>query len=1300
MILPSSKSRLWVKILSALCMLFLLLVLLMLTTIRFYDAQIREFSQHQSITAYAKKNFGIDIKVGSFLYQRKLHHWQINTSDFVLKSSYFDLSMKDFRLSLFLFENFLDEASSVSTLYANEVKLSLKKTPSSTTPAPISQSGLSVVEKQWRKFKNYLTNLPYTKSIFLLFFDRKRMSLIPSEKFFKITLNNIGIVMEEQTAFDIRKVVYDNTHHSQQMIEVEIQKISHYHTRYQEIVLSFKNNPNQSENWHIVGQIASITNTAIPKQINYPTEIYFQGNIRLTPTHHQVASAQADLRGKMRNREKYSASSDIKFIVGINTVLKLSLLDLQMNDQPLGNLDGLINFSKHKAELTIQDFKLGVLSLTIPSITSELSIKKVNARVKNLFLAYDYATGELVHFNLDIPNANIHFNTSHLSDIRHIALSYRQSGEDKSLKIKIPKIEISLNEQAKTSTFNLSDIILDVDLVGDLSSLSAIRINPSSLHLNEALLHIDGIYYIQTARKNNLKLQLRSSNTSVKDIQPIVQHIPNEYDLSWLKNLVSGHTQALEITIEDNIGIKQKKSTRNNSPNSNRKVSVLVRSDKIRFYPYEGWPMIEAHQASALYKDDQLLVQAEKVIDKLSKLEVNNPLVLINFDDLSGHISIEGEVKSSNTSAIDFIQSSPIPQLSGWEKFWHKLHVKGELNGPISIMIPIVSNTAVPVNLNFDLKINNALIDYDGYNIHRAQGNLIVQDNLIYTSTFTGLIAGRMPAQFRMHQPDNAIGRVDYIVKVPKVENYVNFATGHATFSGQMSYRYDTFKPIVFSIHSPLKNASLNLLSLFKKKRGEKKPFYTRIKRTKNTIKFDIAFAENRLSATYDQKKNRLEPFVLTIGKSQHKRHSLKKGAYIFIDTPYINVNQWAALLNKRKNLNRSSLSLKMPSIPWPQLFFKSEVIVMNNSTFNHSTMTINLAPNNAFKMRIATDDKIDVDIQGQENNYLDIAVNKLNLSWGSTHSVHQTVHQTTPQKKQQEKSTTSCYTPNYHHHHVLFPKITLRGKNIRLNHSSPATFIANGSLKEQALLFNQFRFNHPEVSILIKDFSYKYREKKSATTRFNVNIKANTITPLMGLFGLKYPDYLAEDIDASGDFYWQGAPWCVAKNNLQAKIKSKTGIGVIKSVEPGIGRLFSLLNLKILFERFQDNEKIRQRKDELEQQGLNFDKTKLEAEINNQIVEIKQLRIDSPIAVIKLKGKADDILNKYDFVANVKPEVVPTLVTLTAIFGGPLSGVITLFSSELLSLLNLDDYLLSYDLTLKGDINNIEVRRKNNAPK
>ena len=196
------------------------------------------------------------------------------------------------------------------------------------------------------------------------------------------------------------------------------------------------------------------------------------------------------------------------------------------------------------------------------------------------------------------------------------------------------------------------------------------------------------------------------------------------------------------------------------------------------------------------------------------------------------------------------------------------------------------------------------------------------------------------------------------------------------------------------------------------------------------------------------------------------------------------------------------------------------------------------------------------------------------------------------------------------------------------------------------------------------------------AQTRINLLLQISDAGKILARSG--YPNTVKGGSGKlAADLSWGGSPDDFNYATLNGMLKLDTGKGQFLKMDPGAGKLLSILSLQSLPKRitldFTD----------VFSDGFQFDNINGNAAIKNGVIDTQDLHIDGSSAKVTMKGSVD--LNSET--QNLRVRVLPTLGDSVSLLGaftaGPVIGLGSLIISKVLG--NPLDKLVSFEYNISG---------------
>ncbi len=152
-----------------------------------------------------------------------------------------------------------------------------------------------------------------------------------------------------------------------------------------------------------------------------------------------------------------------------------------------------------------------------------------------------------------------------------------------------------------------------------------------------------------------------------------------------------------------------------------------------------------------------------------------------------------------------------------------------------------------------------------------------------------------------------------------------------------------------------------------------------------------------------------------------------------------------------------------------------------------------------------------------------------------------------------------------------------------------------------------------------------------------------------------------------SGNISWPGAffspDFATASGHLDLSISS----GKLDNVEPGLGRLISLVSLNNLPRRLTLNFK------DLSEEGLYFDTLSGGLNLRDGDLVMEEMRIDSPLVDVDIAGSTNLLSQRHDLQLEVTPKIKSSLPIAAGLLAGPQTGALVFLVDKLAESMGVD---------------------------
>ena len=266
------------------------------------------------------------------------------------------------------------------------------------------------------------------------------------------------------------------------------------------------------------------------------------------------------------------------------------------------------------------------------------------------------------------------------------------------------------------------------------------------------------------------------------------------------------------------------------------------------------------------------------------------------------------------------------------------------------------------------------------------------------------------------------------------------------------------------------------------------------------------------------------------------------------------------------------------------------------------------------------------------------------------------------------------------------FPAMRLESKRVIVNGQNLGRAILTVDKDPEGLLLSQLEIKSKRLTLIASgEWIQAPQEVPATALEFYLHIpKAGDLLTDMNITH----NIQGAEATIEGDLKWQGGPHRISVQGLQGELSVDIGKGSILDVDPGIGRIFGLLNLsptsflRRLSLDFSD----------IYAKGFGFDRMLGSFEFEKGNATTEGFQIDGPAAKILISGRVGLVKRDLEQTIVVAPQVSSSVTLATAI-ANPAAGVAMLLARGLMG--DELDKLTSYRYTVTGSWDEPEISEK-----
>jgi uncharacterized protein (TIGR02099 family) len=805
-------------------------------------------------------------------------------------------------------------------------------------------------------------------------------------------------------------------------------------------------------------------------------------------------------------------------------------------------------------------------------------------------------------------------------------------------KIDIDQSQGKLTLDSSAATLNFTPVLrwtLPADqLAGEVDwkinnknlSLDVKRLALKNEHLDAEL---EASFSSDGAQKQILDLTGHVSHVDLKYGRFYYPNRLSKDTVDWLDNsILSGRGEDVNVRIKGDL---------KDYPFSDGKKGILKVTanlkDAVLDYS-EGWPKVEGVNLAMLFEGKRMELNASAghlLGNEIKKAKITIPDLEANENVLD----IVGELQSPVSEGVKFLNASPIAKLASGFTETLKTTGNGKLN--LNLHIPLnhsaetkvkgtylISNgsmlsESIPelTKLNGTIEFTESSINANNINTWAYGAPAVFSVNTdknhaIQISAHGRLTDAGLKKSFDNLLPSTISGSTEWVAKA-KIQNSQSEVSIHSSLVGLSS-----------KLPAPLGKSITEAMPLL----IEKKP----ISATQDAIKVSLGQSINaKLIRTSQNGITKIDKG--DIGINVVPEITSQKGLSLRANLENLDIDEWLAQLDKSAGTNASS----------HVAINRIELTTQHLDIFDRRINALKLnarSTDNSWIMNLKSDE-VTGDLKWSQDGNGKLSGNLANLIFPSP----------TPDAA---KSPTH---PVVKQLNLKYPALDITADNFEIGKKKFGRLELQAKEQLGNWGIDKLRLTSADGVINANGEWNNWKNRPNTRLRFNWEIND------MGraLKRLDIGDMIkGGSAEITGQLKWSGSPHEFDIPNLSGSLHLDAKKGQMLQVEPGVGRLFSILSLQNLPRRLTLDFK------DLFSSGFTFDKINADVNIERGIMYSDNFKMAGPTAQVEIKGETDLDKETQHLYIKVKPFISDTL-SLAAFAGGPAVGAAAYIAQKIL---------------------------------
>ncbi len=805
------------------------------------------------------------------------------------------------------------------------------------------------------------------------------------------------------------------------------------------------------------------------------------------------------------------------------------------------------------------------------------------------------------------------------------------------------KVDINQNQGKVTLNSNAASLnfmpvlrgALPIDkLAGDVQwqiKNKALNIDVSNLAFKNT--HLEGelaAHFTSDGAQNRfLDLTGHVNKIDLKSARFYYPNIIGKNTLDWLdKSILSGVGEDVNVRIKGNL---------NDYPFEDSKTGIFKVTANIKDATLdysEGWPKVEGAHLAMLFEGKRMELNASAghlLGNEVKKAKITIP----DLDAVDPMLDIVGELQGPLSEGIKFINGSPIAKLANGFTDTLKTSGAGKLN----------LNLHVPLNHSIETKVkgiyvidNGSMLSESIPDLTKLNGTVEFTESSINASNINTWISGG-PAIVSINTDKNhaiqiaAHGHLTDTGLKKSLDNLLpNTLLGSADWVAKVQILN---KQSEVAIRSNLVGLSSKLPAPFGKSAADTMPLLVEkksINETQDLIKVSLG---NTLNAKFIRtSQNGVSKIDKgDIGINVASEISSQKGVSIHANLESLDIDEWLAQFNQTTSTNMTS------NFAINRIDLTSNQLDMFDRRINALKINAKLV-DKAWLMNLKSNE-ITGDLKWSQEENGKVSGNLANLIFPAP----------TPDAL---KKTNNIVAKQLN---LKYPAIDITAENFEIGKKKLGRLELQAKEQFGNWGIDKLRLSSSDGVINANGEWNNWKYRPNTKLRFSWEVYD------MGkmLKRLDFGDVIkGGSAEITGQLKWAGSPHEFDVPNLSGSLRLDAKKGQIIQVEPGVGRLFSILSLQNLPRRLTLDFK------DLFSSGFTFDKISADVNIERGIMYSDNFKMDGPTALVEMRGETDLDKETQHFYIKVKPYISDTL-SLAAFAGGPAVGAAAYIAQKLL---------------------------------
>jgi uncharacterized protein (TIGR02099 family) len=685
---------------------------------------------------------------------------------------------------------------------------------------------------------------------------------------------------------------------------------------------------------------------------------------------------------------------------------------------------------------------------------------------------------------------------------------------------------------------------------------------------------------------------------------------------AWLaRGIVAGQASEVEVRLQGDLA-----HFPFDGPQPGRfRVAARVHDGELDYA--EGWPRIRGIDAELVFEGDRMDItgHAGTILGaKLAGVKVAIP----HLRDRGPRVHVSGEARGPTAEFLRFLQESELKNSAG--RSTASLDAAGEGHLKLRLELPIADLTATKVAGEYDFTGNRLTLTSDLPPLEDAAGKVAFTDASLSVPQVRARIFGGPVTVTGGTRPNGQIdfharGEAQPAALGALFDHPLRRAlSGSAPYTATVSLRNALQRVVV---DSSLRGVASQLPPPFEKAAAETLPLHVEFVPGESGATERIGITLGRVAAAEVTRRRQGEAMQLQRGSiwfgpvpGRALRQPERRGILVYGSLASLDADRWRAVMGGDDGGETLPTAIELRIA---RLDASGKRI--NNLALRGSADAAGWA---------AT---VDADEMAGQLNYTRQAGGKLTA---------RLLHFTVPQSLDTEKRASSAKPSDLPAMDLVAERFTLGGKSL-----GRVELVGQRSGSDWRI---------DRLAILNSDATLlgtgRWRDGVVTTSELEFRLEVAEVGQFMSRVG--YPrTVMGGKAEMQGALRWNGELTSLDYPSLAGDLRMSADDGEFLEIDPGLGKLISLMNLQQLPRRIQLDFR------DVFSKGFRFDHIESNAHLERGVMDIAQFRMRGPAAEVAMSGKVDLASETQDLRVRVVPSLGGSAATAVAIVN-PVAGV------------------------------------------